>query len=176
MPELVLRRVAEACGGAPPQVEAVDEVLATLDALYVTRIQKERFEDPGAYEDVGATYRVDARLLARAPEGMLIMHPLPRVDEIDPEVDGDPRAVYFEQADGGVPVRMALIAAALGLHDLPKVTVKERPLQPLVPVPEAGGHCPTERCVVYYERNVKPEYVIMAGEVVCAYCERPLVS
>ena len=174
MPKSILRRVAEAAGSLPPEVHAVDEVVDSLDALYVTRVQKERFEEPGGHQDVAGAYRVDRALLARAPEHMLVMHPLPRVDEIDPSVDDDPRAVYFEQADGGVPVRMALIAAMLGLHDLPKVKVDERPLSPLPPVTDVAGHCDNERCVTAHEPGVPPEFVTFAGETVCAYCERPI--
>jgi len=174
IPRQVLKRVAEAAGSPPVQVRDVKEVVGSLDALYVTRIQKERFEDPGAYEDVGGAYRVDAELLAQAPAELLVMHPLPRVDEIDPAIDTDPRAVYFEQADGGVPVRMALIAAVLGLHDLPKVKVNERPLKPLEPVVGVADHCEAERCVTAHEPHVPPEFVTLAGETVCAYCERPI--
>jgi len=174
MPRPVLKRVAEATGALPPEVHVVDEVVDSLDALYVTRVQKERFEEPGGHQDVAGAYRVDQGLLAKAPPDMLVMHPLPRVDEIDPAVDDDPRAVYFEQADGGVPVRMALIAAILGLQDLPKVKVDERPLKPLTPVPDVEDHCDNERCVTVHEPGVLPEYVTFAGETVCAYCERPL--
>ncbi|MGQ9732971.1 MAG: aspartate carbamoyltransferase [Candidatus Zipacnadales bacterium] len=174
MPRLVLRRIAEATGTEPLQVRDVREVLSSLDALYVTRIQRERFEDPGAYEDVTGAYRIDASLLAQAPESMLLMHPLPRVDELDPAVDSDPRAVYFEQAEGGVPVRMALIAALLGLHPLPKAEVNERPLKPLEAVTSVTGHCRAESCVIAHEPHVPPEFVTFAGETVCAYCERPI--
>jgi aspartate carbamoyltransferase catalytic subunit len=174
MPKSVLRRVTEATGSPPAEVHDVHDVLGALDALYVTRIQKERFEEPGAYEDVAGAYRVDAAMLAQAPPDMLVMHPLPRVDEIDLAVDADPRAVYFEQAAGGVPVRMALIAAILGLHDLPKVKVDERALRPLEQVADVAGHCERERCVTAHEAGALPEFVRLAGEVVCAYCERPI--
>lgn len=174
MPQQVLKRVAEATGSQPDEVGDVDDVLESLDALYVTRIQQERFEDAGAYHDVAGAYRVDAAMMARAPEDMLVLHPLPRVDEIDPDVDGDPRAVYFEQAAGGVPVRMALIAALLGLHKLPDVPVKERPLVPLTPIADVAGICRNERCVTSHEPNVLPEFLTLAGETVCAYCERPM--
>jgi aspartate carbamoyltransferase catalytic subunit len=83
--------------------------------LYMTRIQRERFADPGEYEQYRGVYVLDKELMARAPQDMIVLHPLPRVDEIDPEIDSDPRALYFEQACGGVPVRMALIALLLGV-------------------------------------------------------------
>ena len=112
-------------------------------------------------------------MMSRAPEEMLVLHPLPRVDEIDQAVDEDPRAVYFEQAAGGVPVRMALIAALLGLHELPELPVTERPLQPVSLVPAENLACYNERCVTAHEPNVPYEFVALAGETVCAYCERP---
>ncbi len=82
---------------------------ARADVIYQTRIQKERFEDPAAYERVRGIYVIDARLLNRLKRNAIIMHPLPRVDEIAPEVDRDTRAVYFRQARNGLFVRMALL-------------------------------------------------------------------
>lgn len=173
MPRAVVQRVAEATGCPPQEVYEVDEVLGELDALYVTRIQRERFEEPGAHEEVIGAYVVDEALLDRAPKEMLVLHPLPRVDEIDTAVDDDPRCVYFEQAAAGVPVRMALIAAVLGLQRLPEVVVHERPLQPLTPVVDEGLICENERCVTLHEPQASSEFVRLGGSVVCAYCERP---
>jgi aspartate carbamoyltransferase catalytic subunit len=174
MPKPVLRRVAEAAGGEPPQVDCPDAVIGDLDALYVTRIQQERFESAAAYHDIRGCYVVDPALMAKARSDMLIMHPLPRIDEIHPAVDADPRAVYFEQAAGGVPVRMALIAALLGLQKIPDVRVAERPLQPAEPVTDIEGECLNEQCVIAHEPQTEPEFVRLAGDVVCAYCERPV--
>ena len=87
----------------------VDEVLETLDVLYVTRIQRERFPDENEYRKVAGEYRIDAGLLERADDDLTVMHPLPRVDEIAPDVDETTHAKYFEQAHNGVPVRMALL-------------------------------------------------------------------
>jgi len=92
-----------------------EEVIADTDILYVTRIQKERFPDPVEYEKVAGIYRVDPPLVSRGPEDMIIMHPLPRVKEIMPEVDSLPQAKYFAQAFNGVPVRMALLSMVLGV-------------------------------------------------------------
>ncbi len=91
-----------------------EEVIAETDILYVTRIQKERFPDPVEYEKVAGVYRVDPELVSRGPEKMIIMHPLPRVNEIIPEVDALPQAKYFEQAFNAVPVRMALLSMVIG--------------------------------------------------------------
>ncbi len=90
-------------------VEDPREVIGDLDVLYVTRIQRERFPDPEEYERVKNSYVVDLDLLSGAGEELKILHPLPRVGEIDKEVDGTPFAAYFEQARNGVPVRMAVL-------------------------------------------------------------------
>jgi aspartate carbamoyltransferase catalytic subunit len=85
-----------------------------LDFLYCTRIQKERFYDPMEYEKVAGTYKLDLNSLELLKPDTYIMHPLPRVDEISTDVDSDPRAVYFEQAHNGVPVRSALLGLVTG--------------------------------------------------------------
>ena len=88
-----------------------------LDVLYMTRIQRERFVDPLEYERCKGVYVLNRRKLDRARKDLLVMHPLPRVDEIALDVDDDPRAAYFEQVQNGVYVRMALIMTLLGLKD-----------------------------------------------------------
>jgi len=87
----------------------LSEVVPNLDVLYVTRIQRERFPDENEYQAVAGQYQVDESLLAVAPDDLTVMHPLPRVDEIAPEIDDTDHATYFEQAHNGVPVRMALL-------------------------------------------------------------------
>jgi len=92
----------------------LEEVLPELDVLYVTRIQRERFPDENEYRQVAGEYRIDAATLEAAKDDLTVMHPLPRVDEIAPDVDDTPHATYFEQAHNGVPVRMALLDAMVG--------------------------------------------------------------
>ncbi|HTP03384.1 MAG TPA: aspartate carbamoyltransferase [Anaerolineales bacterium] len=89
-------------------------VLPQTDVLYVTRVQKERFEDPAAYEKVKGAYVIDAATMKAAKERMIVMHPLPRVTEISMDFDEDPRAAYFRQMEYGLYVRMALLAMVLG--------------------------------------------------------------
>jgi aspartate carbamoyltransferase catalytic subunit len=89
-------------------------VLPVCDVVYQTRIQKERFADrPGDYESVRGVYIIDRKAMDLLPRNSIVMHPLPRVDEIRPEVDDDPRAAYFRQAANGVFVRMALLKLLL---------------------------------------------------------------
>jgi aspartate carbamoyltransferase catalytic subunit len=89
--------------------EDLDSVLPEVDVVYQTRIQKERFTDPAQYEALKGIYRIDDHALALMRKYAIVMHPLPRVDEIAPEVDADPRAAYFRQARNGLHIRMALL-------------------------------------------------------------------
>jgi len=92
----------------------IEEVLPQTDVLYVTRIQEERFPDPAEYAKVSGTYKIDIQTLRNSKENMIIMHPLPRVDEIDPEVDNTPHARYFQQVWNGIVTRTAILALILG--------------------------------------------------------------
>ncbi len=98
------------------EVERLEEALPELDVLYMTRVQKERFFNEEDYIRMKDFYILDAKKMELAPEHMLVLHPLPRVNEIAVEVDDDPRAVYFKQAQYGVYVRMALILTLLGIE------------------------------------------------------------
>lgn len=89
--------------------DTVEEAISGLDVLYVTRIQRERFPDAASYFDVASSYRVVPGLFENAKDHLIVLHPLPRVDEIDPGVDALPYARYFEQARNGIPVRMAML-------------------------------------------------------------------
>ncbi len=97
------------------KTERVEEVIEDLDVLYVTRLQKERFEKPEEYEKLRGSYRVTAEMLRKFGKIPLIMHPLPRVDELSPDVDSLPQAKYFIQAENGVYVRAALMKTMLGV-------------------------------------------------------------
>ena len=92
----------------------LEEVIGKLDLLYMTRIQQERFEDKSEYDRLKDYYILNKNKLNNAKKDMLVMHPLPRVNEIDTDVDDDERAVYFKQAKYGMFVRMALIIKLLG--------------------------------------------------------------
>ena len=98
------------------EVVRLEEALPELDILYMTRVQKERFFNEEDYIRMKDFYILDKAKMELAPKDMLVLHPLPRVNEISTEVDDDPRAVYFKQAQYGVYVRMALILTLLGLE------------------------------------------------------------
>ncbi len=97
------------------EVERLENVINKLDVLYMTRVQKERFFNEADYIRLKDSYIVDSKKLLNAKKDMIIMHPLPRVNEISVEVDNDPRAAYFKQAKCGMFVRMALIMKLLGV-------------------------------------------------------------
>ncbi len=113
MPKDVLD-VVDASGHLYEESEDVHDMIGDVDVLYVTRVQKERFTDLAEYDQVKDRYVVDPELMARAKERMIVMHPLPRVNEISYAIDNDPRAAYFRQMRNGMYIRMALLAAVLG--------------------------------------------------------------
>ncbi|MFX1520460.1 MAG: aspartate carbamoyltransferase [Promethearchaeota archaeon] len=105
----ILEDLVEA-GISTREISDLDKVLSDLDVLYVCRIQKERFPDLSEYERVKGGYGVDHQTLKTAKDDLIIMHPLPRVDEISTDVDSTRHAVYFRQSANGVLVRMALLS------------------------------------------------------------------
>ena len=106
--ELKARKMEQA------EYAGLEQALPETDVLYVTRVQKERFEDPAVYEKVKGAYVIDPAIMKSAKERMIVMHPLPRVTEISMDFDDDPRAAYFRQMEYGLYVRMALLAMVLG--------------------------------------------------------------
>lgn len=101
----------------------LEGAISDCDVFYMTRIQKERFGDPSEYEKLKGVFVLDNNIMKKAKKNMIVMHPLPRVDEIKPEVDSDPRAKYFDQVENGVFVRMTLLALVLE-----KVKLREKVL------------------------------------------------
>jgi len=168
-----------------PDISIQVELEAGVDALYVTRLQKERqpqAEEQGVKKDYPV---VDKELLKKKEfKRTLVMHPLPRVDELAYEVDGDPRSMYFKQAARGVPVRMALIALLLGTRE---ITVSEEddysfvfPVDYPVYKRDSGLRCCNPKCVSNQAtemRYIKPEFKIVNLEPLtlsCVYCEHEI--
>ena len=118
MPAYIIEML-ERAGAAYTVNPSLESAISDLDILYMTRIQRERFDDPNQYERLKGVYVLDSAKMALASRDMIVMHPLPRVDEISTEVDSDPRAWYFKQAQMGVYVRMALIMRLLDLETMP---------------------------------------------------------
>ena len=146
------------------EVTGLEPVIPQLDVLYMTRIQRERFQDPQAYERNRGIYVLTRAKLSRARGNLLVMHPLPRVDEISVDVDDDPRAVYFQQARFGMFARMALLA---DLANQPR----------LAPDPVEIGHgpvCHNPNCITQAEPYLPPLVKHNGGVDCCAFCDTPL--
>ncbi|MBQ4611246.1 MAG: aspartate carbamoyltransferase [Clostridia bacterium] len=116
IPEYVRKGVLEANNVPYREVKKMKEVMPELDVLYMTRVQRERFFNEEDYIRLKDRYILDLEKIENAKEDLMILHPLPRVNEIAVEVDDDPRALYFEQAKNGMFVRMALIMKLLGIE------------------------------------------------------------
>lgn len=113
MPAEIMEEIHEK-GIEQKEFDNLEEVIGSSDVVYVTRVQKERFEDPAVYESVRNAFIIDPAMMTKAKDEMILMHPLPRVGEITMEVDSDPRAAYFRQMEYGLYTRMALLAMVLG--------------------------------------------------------------
>ena len=116
LPEYVRHDVLDRNNVPYEEVVRLEDALPQLDILYMTRVQKERFFNEEDYVRMKDFYILDKQKMKLAPEDMYVLHPLPRVNEISVEVDDDPRAAYFHQAQCGVYVRMALILTLLDIH------------------------------------------------------------
>lgn len=146
------------------EVTGLEPVIPNLDVLYMTRIQRERFSDLLEYERVKGVYILTRKKLQRARKNMLVLHPLPRVDEIDVDVDSDPRAKYFEQARCGMYARMSLLMnLATQEHSIP-----EEPAIGRIP------RCHNPNCITQFERYLPPLTKVTAGVECCAYCDKAL--
>ncbi len=113
IPDYIREDVLDAKGVSYQEVERLEDVIGGLDLLYMTRVQRERFFNEEDYVRLKDFYILDKKKMSLAGKDMLVLHPLPRVNEISVEVDSDPRAAYFKQVQYGVYVRMALILTLL---------------------------------------------------------------
>lgn len=146
------------------EVTGLEPIIPMLDALYMTRIQRERFLDPLAYERNKGIYILNRRKLERAKKSLMVLHPLPRVDEIHIDVDDDPRAAYFKQARYGMFARMSLLSdlANQARMEAEPVEIGKAPL------------CHNPNCITQTETYL-PNLVKETGGVrCCAFCDKAL--
>lgn len=149
------------------EYHTLEEALPQLDVLYMTRIQRERFGSPEEYEKQKNVYCLDARKMKLAPKDMIILHPLPRVDEIAVEVDDDPRAMYFKQANYGMYVRMALILCMTDYKFNSKPLLKGTVMNDVC--------CTNPKCITHTEKYL-PHSFIKSGDVLeCEYCDERIL-
>lgn len=146
------------------KISSLDEAIPMLDVLYMTRIQRERFDDIEEYERLKDSYILTADKLKTAKEDMIVLHPLPRVNEISVAVDADPRAYYFEQARCGKFMRMALILKLLKeKNKAPRYTVD---------VTSTDGVCKNPKCITTTEQELCQKfYTDEKGVERCIYCD-----
>ena len=152
------------------EVETMEEVMPELDVLYMTRIQRERFDDPAEYERLKDSYVLTAEKMELAKKEMAVLHPLPRVNEISVKVDDDPRAAYFRQALNGKYMRMALIMKLLeeAARDPEKEAVDTEGLV-------TGLTCRNPKCISQVEQEL-PQLFKLTDKAAnihrCIYCEQ----
>ena len=146
------------------EVKGLEAVIPQLDVLYMTRIQQERFADPLEYERNKGIYILTTNIMRRARENLLVMHPLPRVDEIADDVDNDPRAVYFQQARFGMFARMALL---MDLARQPR-----RPQHFLLS--DEGPVCRNPNCITQTELYLPPLTKDSDSGPCCGYCDKEI--
>lgn len=141
------------------ETKSLEDAIPSLDILYMTRIQEERFDDKAEYERLKDSYVLTKELLSGAKSDLSIMHPLPRVTEISTDVDGDGRAHYFEQARLGRYIRMALILKLLAESDGKKTALNAED--------HAERVCKNPKCITASERGIR--HLTKNGK--CIYCD-----
>lgn len=164
-----IKDIIKANGSEFEEVDTLEEAMPKLDVLYMTRIQQERFASVEDYLAQKNTYVLDRRKMQLAKRDMIVMHPLPRVDEITVEVDDDPRAMYFTQAKYGVFVRMALILTILS-EKTGSETLKGKVY--------SGVKCSNPKCITNHEDYLPKSFRSSGDETLleCEYCdERKLI-
>ena len=169
LPDYMLAEMAENSHLEFREVETMEEVMPELDILYMTRVQKERFLDEEEFDRVKNSFVLNPEKLKTAKEDMIILHPLPRVNEITRAVDNDPRAAYFRQVENGKFVRMALIYTLLRWAD------ENRPFERTPVFSERyvvnEYECPNRRCISATEDVDRLFHRQADGTCRCAYCE-----
>ena len=170
IPGFIRYNVLEKQGIPYEEVETMEEVIGSLDVLYMTRIQRERFDEPSEYERLKNSYILDTAKMALAKERMCVLHPLPRVNEISVAVDDDPRAAYFRQALNGKYMRMALILKLLE-------EAKQDPKKEAVDTTDLRYDlvCCNPKCISQTEQELPQIFRTTdkaAGIHRCIYCEK----
>lgn len=143
---------------------SLENAIQTLDVLYMTRIQKERFDSVEEYNRLKNVYILDKEKLSCAKKDLKVLHPLPKVDEITDEADEDSRCIYFDQAKNGVYARMALIDFLIQESKKETKTENETPCEEY--------HCKNERCITKIETYLPKKGKKIGNQTVCYYCEK----
>jgi aspartate carbamoyltransferase catalytic subunit len=157
------------------EASTLDPFLPEIDALYVTRLQKERFPDPTEYEKLKGSYFITRKMLEPAKKDMIVMHHLPRIDDIPLEIDSTPFARYFQQAAYGLPVRMALLSSIVERGGQGRVPRDER-RESRDWAEEAATKCPNKNCITSQPKEpTRPRFRVARKDPLtkqCYYCGR----
>ena len=168
LPGYIKKDVLEKNGMEYAETASLEDKLPELDILYMTRIQRERFDDMNVYERLKDSYVLTAEKMKSAKSDMCVLHPLPRVNEISVDVDSDPRACYFKQVENGKYMRMALILKLLADKDKPDVDRVGEPVE------NGLLKCSNPRCIVAVEQELKHQFKCTdkeKGVYRCVYCD-----
>ncbi|MDO5559968.1 MAG: aspartate carbamoyltransferase [Oscillospiraceae bacterium] len=161
-----VKDILSANGCSYKEVFSLEEAIPELDVLYMTRIQRERFASTEDYEAQKNIYVLDKAKMKLAKSDLIVLHPLPRVDEIAVEVDDDPRALYFKQAKYGVFIRMALILTMIE---------NKTPFQLLSGTTHKNICCSNPKCITNTEKYL-PKSFITSGDIIeCEYCDERML-
>lgn len=164
-----IKDILNAQGCEYSEVVSLEDAIGKLDVLYMTRIQKERFASESEYLAQKDIYVLDRIKLQSASRNLIVLHPLPRVDEITVEIDDDPRAIYFKQAKYGVFVRMALILTVLDESEkrfkAPLLLGREYP----------SIRCRNLKCITNHEHYISPSFKKFGDILTCEYCDEQIL-
>lgn len=165
LPDYVKTGVIEKNGLSYSEVTSLDSAIGELDILYMTRIQRERFDSEEAYERLKDSYILTEDIMKKAKDCCRVLHPLPRVNEISVKVDSDPRACYFKQVENGKYMRMALILKLLS-------DAKTDPVNRTEVAGKTGAcRCTNPRCITSCEQEIVHFAKMDNGILRCSYCE-----
>lgn len=170
MPEYICDELNRKGGEQYREFRTIEDAIGDVDILYMTRVQRERFSDLDMYERVKDSCILTTDKMKLAGENMIVLHPLPRVNEIHPDVDSDERACYFQQAENGMYVRMSLLMLLLdetGDFYNGKVLTVNDSMTSVVEMDE----CRNPKCITKYEPSLKQRFITYGdGTKVCDYC------
>ena len=162
-----IKAILNAHGCEFEEVSTIEEAIGKLDVLYMTRIQRERFDSDNEYLKQKNVYCLNRERMLKAKNDLIVLHPLPRVDEITIEVDDDPRAMYFKQAKYGMYVRMALILTILK---------NQYPSKLITGVEHRGVCCTNKKCITQKELYLPMSFRGVGDTLECEYCDERVLK
>ncbi len=163
-----IKDIVTSSGKSFTEVNSLEDAIPSLDVLYMTRIQRERFGSAEEYEKQKNVFCLDSKKMELARKDMIVLHPLPRVDEIALSVDDDPRALYFKQANYGMYVRMSLILSVINrdIRSQPLLTGKELP----------DVKCRNPKCITALEPSLPHSFRNCNGVLECEFCDERITD